>query len=125
MSPPPPVASPNLTNTQILSLIYGLAWWPIPVTIYLQGFIAAQMGDPQAVYWFVSVFAAAIAVGYLLSGANSDLFGRRLTLIVGEAGLGVGLIVCATSKTPAQFQAGMGLSGFFAGVCFMILCSIP
>lgn len=83
------------------------------------------MGDPQAVYWFVSVFAAAVAVGYLIAGANSDLFGRRLTLVVGEAGLGVGLIIAATAKTTVQFQASMGISGFFAGVCFMILCSIP
>ena len=76
-------------------------------------------------YWYVSVFAAMVAVGFLVAGPNSDLYGRRMTLMVGEAGLGVGLIISAAAKTSSQFQAGMGISGFFAGVCYMILCSIP
>jgi len=108
-----------------LCFVYGLAWWPIPTTIILQPYIAADLGDPEAVYWFVSVFAAATAVGFLVAGPNSDLYGRRWTVMIGEAGLGVGLIICASAKTAAQFQAGMGISGFFAGVCYMILCSIP
>jgi MFS family permease len=66
-----------------------------------------------------------VAVGFLFAGPNSDLYGRRITLMVGEAGLAVGLIICASAKTATQFQAGMGISGFFAGVCYMILCSIP
>jgi hypothetical protein len=73
----------------------------------------------------VAIFVAMVSIGFLIAGANSDLFGRRITLIIGEGGLGVGLIISASAKTPTQFEAGLGIAGFFSGVCFMILCSIP
>lgn len=91
----------------------------------MQSFIAAQLGEPESAYWFVSIFTAMVAVGFLVAGPNSDLFGRRMTLLAGGVCLGIGLILSASAKSPAQFQAGMGIAGFGGGVCYMILCSIP
>jgi MFS family permease len=91
----------------------------------MQGPLAVKLGDPLAVYWFIPTYTISIAVGFLIAGANSDLFGRRLTLLVGEAGVIVGMILLASAKGTKQFQAGLGLSGFFGGLCQMALVSIP
>ena len=91
----------------------------------MQGPLAVKLGDPLATYWFIPSYTISIAVGFLIAGANSDLFGRRLTLLVGEAGVIVGMILLASAKGVKQFQAGLGLAGFFGGLCQMALVSIP
>ena len=110
---------------KILSLVNGCAFWPIPSTAATGAHIATQLEQSQSVVWFVSIFTMAVAVGFLVAGANSDLFGRRLCLIIGEAGFGVSLILVTVAETPLQFQVGMALSGFFSGVCQMVMCSVP
>jgi hypothetical protein len=37
----------------------------------MQSFIATQLGEPEAAYWFVSIFTAMVAVGFLVAGPNS------------------------------------------------------
>ena len=37
----------------------------------------------------------------------------------------VGMLICATSKTPIQFTAGLAIAGFGGGFCQMAMCSIP
>lgn len=91
----------------------------------MQNALAAKLGDPLAVYWFVPTYTICIAIGFLLAGANSDLFGRRICLIMGEAGVVVGMAILASAKSTTQFQAGLGISGFFGGFCQMSMCAIP
>jgi hypothetical protein len=75
----------------------------------MQGPLAVKLGDPLAVYWFIPTYTISIAVGFL----------------IGEAGVIVGMILLASAKGTKQFQAGLGLSGFFGGLCQMALVSIP
>jgi hypothetical protein len=114
-----------LTAAQVLSSTFGLSFWPIPTTAAMQGALAVKLGDSLATYWFIPTYTTSIAVGFLIAGANSDLFGRRYCLLIGETGVVVGLAVMASAKTTMQFQAGLGVAGFFGGPCQMARCSIP
>ena len=60
-----------------------------------------------------------------LECSNSDLFGRRLFLLAGNAICCVGFLVSATSHGPTQFIAGLAITGFGGGFCQMAMCSIP
>jgi MFS family permease len=90
----------------------------------MQGVLATKLGDPTGVYWFIPSYTSCIAVGFLMAGANSDLFGRRLCLLTGEVGVTLGMIILATAHSTKQFQAGLGICGFFSGFSQMSLCSI-
>lgn len=91
----------------------------------MQSVLATKLGDPLGVYWYIPTYTVCIAVGFLIAGANSDLFGRRICLIMGECGVVVGMAILASAKTSIQFQAGLGIAGFCGGFCQMAMCSIP
>jgi MFS family permease len=109
----------------ILSSTFGLSFWPVPTTAAMQGKLSAFLGDPSAVVWFVPAYTTATALGFLLAGTNSDLFGRRLFLLFGNACCCVGYIITASSRGPQQFTAGMAITGFGAGFCQMAMCAVP
>ena len=83
---------------------------------------------------------------FLLAGANSDLFGRRLFLLFGNVCAVLGMLISATAHTHQQFigkklsktapiglryyeadliVAGLAIAGFGGGACQMAMCSIP
>lgn len=72
----------NAKAHQILSSCFGLSFWPVPTTAAMLSKLAAKLGDPTGVssYWYVPAYTTGNALGFLLAGANSDLFGRRLFL---------------------------------------------
>lgn len=55
----------------------------------------------------------------LLSGANTDLLGRRWFLVGGNLICFIGHIVVGTAKTPNAIIAGMTITGFGAANCQM------
>lgn len=109
----------------ILSSTFGLSFWPVPTTAAMMAKLAIQFGSPTASAWFVPAYTTANAIGFLLAGANSDLFGRRLFLLFGNACCCVGFIVTATAKGADHFTAGLAITGFGAGFAQMAMCSIP
>jgi hypothetical protein len=109
----------------ILSSTFGLSFWPVPTTAAMMAKLAIQFGSPTANAWFVPAYTTANAIGFLLAGANSDLFGRRLFLLFGNACCCVGFIVTATAKGADHFTAGLAITGFGAGFAQMAMCSIP
>ena len=74
-------------------------------------------GDPTSSAWFVPAYTTGNAIGFLIAGANSDLFGRRLFLLFGNVVCCVGFIITATSTGPTQFTAGLAITGFGGGFC--------
>lgn len=44
--------------------------------------LPAKLGDTTGTtsYWYIPAYTTGNALGFLLAGANSDLFGRRLFL---------------------------------------------
>jgi MFS family permease len=109
----------------ILSATFGLSFWPVPTTAALQTQLGIKWGASTAVYWFIPAYTSGCALGFLIAGANSDLFGRRLFLIAGHVLCCVGFIISAASKGPTQFTAGLAICGFGGGFCQMAMCSIP
>jgi len=107
------------------------------------GTIAAQFGDPTSSAWYISSFttgmyhyltghyavprlkALGCALGFLVSGTNSDLFGRRIVVLVGNAFSSLGSILCATSHNYHQFIAGMAILGFASGMSQLGLIGVP
>ena len=65
------------------------------------------------------------SIAFILAGTNSDLFGRRIVLILGNAICCIGFIVTATARDPTHFTAGLGITGFGGGFCQMAMCSVP
>jgi hypothetical protein len=48
----------------------------VPTIAAMMGKLAIQFGAPTANAWSVPAYTTANAIGFLLAGANSDLFGR-------------------------------------------------
>ncbi|PGH14369.1 hypothetical protein AJ80_05959 [Polytolypa hystricis UAMH7299] len=110
----------------ILSAAFGLSFWPIPTTSSIQARLGAHFGGDQSlVGWYVPAYTTASSLGLLIAGTNSDLFGRRIVLVAGNAICCIGFIVSATARSSEPFIAGLGITGFGAGFCQMAMCAIP
>jgi len=109
----------------VLSSTFGLSFWPVPTTAAMMGRLAIQFGAPTSSAWYVPAYTTANSIGFLLAGANSDLFGRRLFLLFGNLCCCAGFIVTATAKGADHFTAGLAITGFGGGFAQMAMCSIP
>ena len=109
----------------VLSSTFGLSFWPVPTTSAMMSRLAVQFGDPTSSAWYIPAYTTANAIGFLIAGANSDLFGRRWFLLFGNACCCVGFIVTATAKGADHFTAGLAITGFGGGFAQMAMCSIP
>jgi MFS family permease len=101
----------------VLSSTFGLSFWPVPTTAALQGKLSLQFKDPTSMAWYVPAYTSGNAIGFLIAGANSDLFGRRLFLLFGNVCCCVGFIITAMSDAAMQFTAGLAITGFGGGFC--------
>lgn len=109
----------------LLSSSVGISFWPVPVTSPMIGVIGAQFGDIESSAWFLSSFTTGCALGFLISGTNSDLFGRRVIVIMGNFFSAIGAIICATAHRSDQFIAGMSILGFASGMSQLGLIGVP
>lgn len=109
----------------VLSSTFGLSFWPVPTTAALQSKLSVLFGDASSVAWYVPAYTTGNSLGFLIAGANSDLFGRRLFLLFGNVCCCVGFIITATASGASQFTAGLAVTGFGGGFCQMAMCSIP
>jgi MFS family permease len=104
--------------------------------------IAAQFGNTTSSAWYLSSFTlgkaaqnknpypalltnTGCALGFLLSGTHSDLFGRRIIVLIGNFVSALGSILCATSHNYHQFIAGMAIMGFASGMSQLGLIGVP
>jgi hypothetical protein len=109
----------------VLSSTFGLSFWPVPTTAAMMGKLSIEFGAPTSSAWYVPAYTTANSIGFLLAGANSDLFGRRLFLLFGNCVCCIGFIVIATATGASHFTAGLAVTGFGGGFAQMAMCSIP
>lgn len=63
---------------------FGAAFWPIPTVTAMGGAVASDLGDATASTWYVTAFVLAVCIAFMTCGANSDLFGRRNFILLGN-----------------------------------------
>ncbi|KAJ5958950.1 uncharacterized protein N7479_006100 [Penicillium vulpinum] len=111
--------------SSILSIGYGLSFWPVPVVSAIGNMISADMGDPTGYIWFVPAWTISITCAFLIFGPNTDLLGRRWFLVLGNLVCFIGHIVVASAKSTNQVIAGLVISGFGGANCQMAAFALP
>ncbi|KAI9812935.1 MAG: hypothetical protein M1827_004453 [Pycnora praestabilis] len=116
---PATVTAKTWTVVFILSMGYGLSFWPVPLMAAIETDVAAELGAPEKYIWFIPAWTLSITVCFMLCGANTDLFGRRYFLVYGNLICFVGQIVAGSAKSAPAMIAGMAVTGFGAANCQM------
>jgi hypothetical protein len=62
----------------ILSVSFGVSFWPVPTVGAMGTPLAVKLGDATGTNWFTPAYTVAIAVCLLLVGGNSDVSYPRL-----------------------------------------------
>jgi len=87
--------------------------------------IAADLDGMQIYAWAISIPALASAFVILIFGKLSDMFGRRILLLVSTGFIILGAILCATSQTFVLLIVALGILGMGQGaiqpLCFSVL----
>jgi MFS family permease len=78
------------------------------------GQIDVALGPSASITWLAYVYTICLAIGLLLVGRLSDLFGRRYFFVVGTALGVVGAIIGSTAKTIPVLIGGQTLIGLSA-----------
>ena len=103
----------------------GISYWSVPGMSIIQGELAAKFSGTGESAWYTSSFNLGACIAFMICGANSDLFGRRWFLIVGNLFVVVGSIVIGTAKSSSAVIAGMSLNGVGAGNCQLAAFALP
>ncbi|KAK0316809.1 hypothetical protein LTR01_000560 [Friedmanniomyces endolithicus] len=110
----------------VLAASYGISFWPVPFFSTIQGGMATSFGSEAAQgTWLTSVYSMCGTIAFLTCGPNSDLFGRRTFILLGNITSVVGSIVGATSHSIGQSIAAHALLGFGGGNCQMAAFALP
>jgi MFS family permease len=97
----------------VLAASYGISFWPVPFFSTIQSQMAAEFGSaPVQGAWFTSVYSIAGTISFMICGANSDLFGRRTFILLGNVLVLLGSIIGATSHSVGQTITAHALLGF-------------
>lgn len=91
--------------------------------IYAQ--VSEQLGDPSAGIWFTSLYTICNAIAFMICGANSDLFGRRWFLIMGNVLMFIGYIMGGRAENGTTMIAAFALIGFGAGNSQLAAFALP
>ncbi|KAJ5709230.1 hypothetical protein N7493_010564 [Penicillium malachiteum] len=109
----------------ILSCGYDLSFWPVPVVSAIGSSLSADMGDTGGYIWFVPTWTISTTCSFLLFGPNTDLFGRRWFLVLGNLVTFAGHIIVATAKNSNQIIAGLVVTGFSGANCQIAVIVAP
>lgn len=77
--------------------------------------LSDEIGGEDIDFWIPSGWGAAAAVGFSIAGRLSDIFGRRIVILVGQALTIVGGIVSCTANSMNQLIAGEVILGASIG----------
>ncbi|KAI9741405.1 MAG: peroxiredoxin prx5 [Cirrosporium novae-zelandiae] len=109
----------------ILSIGYGLSFWPIPTVAAIGTMVSSDMGQPSGYIWFIPAWTIAITIGFMIFGPNTDLLGRRWFLVLGNLVCTVGHIVVGVSKNTNTIIGGLAVAGLGAANSQMVAFALP
>ncbi|KUJ21446.1 MFS general substrate transporter [Mollisia scopiformis] len=110
----------------VLAASYGISFFPVPFFSTIQNDIAAELGSTVAQgTWFTSVYSLGGTIAFMLCGANSDLFGRRAFILLGNVLMLIGSILGGTSHSLGQSIAAHVFLGFGGGNCQIAAFALP
>ena len=87
--------------------------------------VTTALGDEANFTWVVGAWSLASAVSFSLAGPLSDIFGRRLPMLVGEALTMIGCIIAGTTHSVAVLIVGETFIGLGTGVVFVAYAGVP
>jgi len=109
----------------ILAWSYGISFWIVPSASACGAIIATDLGDVTRSAWYISTYTMTVAIGFMICGANSDLFGRRWFLVGGNVLLFIGFILGGAAKNNSMMIASFALIGFGAGNAQLAAFALP
>lgn len=118
--------APVVDILQVLAASYGISFWPVPFFSTIQSQMSLSFGSSAAMgTWLTSVYSIGGTIAFMLFGANSDLFGRRIFILMGNVMMIVGSIIGGTSHTIGQSIVAHVLFGLGGGCCQIAAFSLP
>lgn len=87
--------------------------------------VTTDLNGIEQLPWVVGAWSLASAVSFSLAGPLSDVFGRRMPMLVGEAVLILGCIVAAVAHNISTLIVGETLIGLGTGVVFVAYAGVP
>jgi MFS family permease len=102
-----------------------VSFWIVPGIAVTSSQVATMLGDPSAGIWYTSLYTMCNAIAFMICGANSDLFGRRWFLIMGNVLLFVGHIMGGVAKNNTTMIAAFAIIGFGAGNAQLAAFALP
>lgn len=118
----------SMINPRILCFeltVLQVSFWIVPTIAVISTQVATRLGDPSAGIWFTSLYTATNTIAFMICGANSDLFGRRWFLIMGNVLLLVGHLMCGLAQNATTMIAGFAIIGFGAGNAQLAAFALP
>lgn len=100
----------KLQLTQDIQIIFGFIL-ATPILVQL----SEEIGGDTIDFWIPSGWGAAAAVGFSIAGRLSDIFGRRIVILSGQALTIVGGIIACTAQSMNQLIAGEVILGASIG----------
>jgi MFS family permease len=118
--------SSYLCVCQVLAASYGISFWPVPFFSTIQNEMAVSFGSSPAMgSWLTSVYSIGGTIAFMVFGANSDLFGRRNFIILGNILMVVASIIAGTSHHIGQSIVAHVMFGVGGGACQMAAFALP
>ena len=102
-----------------------MSFWIVPAISVISAQVSEQLGAPSAGIWYTSLYTICVAIAFMICGANSDLFGRRWFLIMGNVLMFVGYIMGGRAKNGTTMIAAFALIGFGAGNSQLAAFALP
>ncbi|KAF4447937.1 hypothetical protein F53441_8596 [Fusarium austroafricanum] len=87
--------------------------------------ITQELGDQSQLPWVVGAWSLATACSFSLGGPLSDVFGRRMIILAGQAIVLIGNIVGGTAQNTRSLIASETLIGFGTGFVFVSYAGVP
>jgi MFS family permease len=88
--------------------------------------MATEFGSsPTQGTWFTSIYSLCGTISFMICGANSDLFGRRAFILLGNILVSIGSILGGTSHSVTQSIAAHAFLGFGGGNCQIAAFALP